>query len=92
MGNSSGTTATEVGYGEIASGMGVAVLQSYSGQDLVSEAAIPATAPATNWVMYAEQRTGVSTGVAIANPNNSDVNVALTLSDGRQTSLVVPAR
>jgi hypothetical protein len=81
----------QVGYGVMDTGMGAAVLRSFSGQDLVSEAAIPASAAANNWIMYAEKGADVSTGVAIANPNNIDVNVNLVLSDGRQTSLRIPA-
>ena len=87
----SGPANMQVGYGAIDTGMGVAVLRSFSGQDLVSEAAIPASAAANNWIMYAEQGARVSTGVAIANPNNIDVNVNLLLSDGRQTLLRIPA-
>ena len=87
----SGPANMQVGYGAIDTGMGVAVLRSFSGQDLVSEAAIPASAAANNWIMYAEQGARVSTGVAIANPNNIDVNVDLLLSDGRQTLLPIPA-
>jgi len=79
------------GYGAIDAGMGAAVLRSFSGQDLVSEAAIPASVAANEWIMYAEQSAGVSTGVAIANPNNIDAFVDLRLSDGRQRSLRVPA-
>jgi hypothetical protein len=88
--SNSDTSKIQVGYGAIDMGMGAAVLRSFSGQDLVSEAAIPASAAANNWIMYAEQGAGVSTGVAIANPNNIDVNVNLLLSDGRQTSLLIP--
>ena len=85
------TTKMQMGYGVIDKGLGVAVLRSFSGQDLVSEAAIPASAAANNWLMYAEKGVGVSTGVAISNPNNIDANVNLLLSDGRQTSLLIPA-
>ena len=85
------TSKIQVGYGVIDTSIGTAVLRSFSGQDLVSEAAIPASAAANNWIMYAEKGEAVSTGVAIANPNNIDVNINLLLSDGRQTSLLIPA-
>jgi len=85
------TSTIQSGYGVIDTGMGVAVLRSFSGQDVVSEAAITASAASNNWFMYAEQGAGVSTGVAIANPNNVDANVNLLLSDGRQASLRIPA-
>jgi hypothetical protein len=91
-GSTSNTSTLQTGYGKIDPGMGAAVLRTFSGQDhLVSEAAIPATVAANDWIMYAEQSAGVSTGVAIANPNNIEAFVDLRLSDGRQTSLRIPA-
>jgi len=86
-----GASKVEVGYGAIHSGTGVAVLRSFSGQDLVSEAAIPGSVAATDWIVYAEQGMGVSTGVAVANPSSIDVSVNLLLSDGRKTALLIPA-
>jgi hypothetical protein len=85
------TRDLQTGYGAIDSGMGAAVLRSFSGTDLVSEVGIPASAAANDWLMYAEQRTGVATGVAIANPNSIETIVDLRLSDGRQASLRIPA-
>jgi hypothetical protein len=82
----------QVGYGAVNSGTAVAVLRSFSGEDLVSEAAVPATNAADHWIMYAEKGTnGVSTGVAIANPGSAAANLTLTLSDGRETTLQIPA-
>ena len=65
-----GSSATaQVGYGVIDSGTAVGVLRSFSAGALVSEAAVPATNAGAKWIMYAEKSTsGVSTGVAIANP------------------------
>src|SRR5205807_4358421 len=73
-------------------GTSVAVIRSFSGSDLVSEAAVPATRAATKWIMYAEKGSGgVSTGVAIANPGTTAANLTLTLSDGRTAPLQIPA-
>jgi hypothetical protein len=86
-----GTSTLQTGYGVIDSGMGAAVLRSFSGPDLVSETAIPASVAANEWTTYAEQDAGVSTGIAIANPNNTEAIVDLRLSDGRQASVRIPA-
>jgi hypothetical protein len=85
------TSELQIGYGAINVGMGAAVLRTFVGQDLVSEAAVPASVAANEWTMYAEQAGNVSTGIAIANPNNMEAMVDLRLSDGRQTSLRIPA-
>jgi hypothetical protein len=80
-----------VGYGAMESAVGVAVLRSFSGRDLVSEAAVPATQAATRWIVYVENGSRALTGIAIANPDSSPANLTFSLSDGRQTTLQIPA-
>jgi hypothetical protein len=87
----SNASELQMGYGAINEGMGAAVLRTFAGQDLVSEAAVPASVAANEWTMYAEQGGRIATGVAIANPNNIEAMVDLRLSDGRQRSLRIPA-
>ncbi|PYS40659.1 MAG: hypothetical protein DMG14_09855 [Acidobacteria bacterium] len=87
-----GTPALQVGYGALQSAVGVAVVRSFSAAELVSEAAVSATAAATHWVMYAEKGDRVATGVAIANPNATPANLSFTLSDGSRMSVQIPAK
>jgi hypothetical protein len=82
----------QVGYGVVQSPYSVAIVRSFSGSDLVSESAIPATGAARSWLIYAEKDVRVATGIAVANPSDSPANLMLKLSDGSQTALQIPPR
>ncbi len=84
--------STQVGYGTLEQGFGVAVLRSFSGPKLIAEAAVPAMPAASHWVMYAEKAAALSTGVAIANPNGVPANLTLRLNDGRQANIQLAAK
>src|SRR5207249_3100212 len=86
------SAAVQAGYGVINSGATVAVIRSFSGNGLVSEAAVPPTAAATQWIMYAEKDgAGLSTGIAIANPGKTAAALNLALSNGQQASIQIAA-
>ena len=55
---------------------GLAILGLRQNNTLVSEATVPASAPLTAGRIFAETGGRVNTGLAIANPNNHDVNVS----------------
>jgi hypothetical protein len=80
-------SSISVGYGRIqqTSGgplpSGFAIFGFRQNNVLVSEAAVPATAPITSGRIYAEVGGAVNTGIAIANPNNSTVTVTYYFTD-----------
>lgn len=82
-GNSS---LTQTGYARIENAGGVApaglAIFSYRpGNVLVSETAVPATAPLTSGRIYAEIDGSVNTGIAIANPNSQTATINFYFTD-----------
>lgn len=61
---------------------GLAIFSFRQNNVLVTEAAIPASAALSSARIYAEIAGAVSTGLAIANPNNEDATVSFYFTDG----------
>ena len=75
---------------------GVAIFGYRPNGILVSEAGVPATAPALRGRIYAAVDGAVNTGIALANPNNSQATVSFFFTDTNGTdfgkgSLTIPA-
>ena len=97
------TSDVRVGYGVVAADTpvrnpdGIAVITFQRNGVVVTDTSVPASAPVTAGMLYAENNGPVKTGVAIANPANQDARVSffMTDADGNmlgQGVLVVPAR
>jgi len=67
--------------GETASPGSFAVFRFRQNQTLVTEAAVPAVAPATAGRIYAEVNGPTNTGIAIVNPNNQSTDVSFFFTD-----------
>src|SRR5207244_2276518 len=75
---------------------GVAIFGYRPNGVLVSEAGVPATAPALRGRIYASVDGAVNTGIAMANPNSSDATVSFFFTDSNGASfgngsLTIPA-
>ena len=85
---SAGSSAsTQTGYGRIqlsagsATPAGLAIFSYRSGDTLVSETSVPATATLKSGRIYAEVNGPANTGLAIANPNNQAATVNFFFTD-----------
>jgi hypothetical protein len=75
-------------------GIGIFGLLDGSGNS-VTEVGVPASLPLSSMSLFAQNGATTSTGVALANPNNTAANVTLTLKDSNstplaQTSVTIP--
>ena len=61
--------------------VGVAIFGLRQGGTVVSESGVPASRLVTNGLTYLEMSGTVSTGIAIANPNNEDITFSYTVAD-----------
>ena len=84
--------SVQVGYSVLDSALGVSVLRFTSGSDIRSEVAVPAATFGTSFTAYAERTDQTSTGMAIVNAGASTAFITAQLSDGRRTSIQLPAR
>jgi hypothetical protein len=75
---------------------GLAIFADRQNGVLVSEATVPAVAPGSSGVIYAEAGNSVNTGIAIANPNTTPASVSFYFTDqtgkkyGTGTTTIVP--
>jgi hypothetical protein len=60
---------------------GLAIFGYRQGGNIVSEASVPAASLVTSAIVYAEVSGPVNTGVAITNPNDTDVTVTFNFND-----------
>jgi hypothetical protein len=80
------------GYGVVSSHSGnsgvsgVAIFRERVGDNLVSEAGLPATPLVQSGRIYAEIDGAVNTGVAIANPYNSPAEISFFFTDANGTN------
>ncbi|MBI4473722.1 MAG: Ig-like domain-containing protein, partial [Acidobacteria bacterium] len=81
---STGSGALVVGYATLASGVeptsGVAIFSSRRGDQVVSEAAVPASPLVRRARLFAERNRTTNTGIAVVSPSGP-ANVSLTLRD-----------
>ncbi|PYS55677.1 MAG: hypothetical protein DMG13_02920 [Acidobacteria bacterium] len=84
--------SVQVGYSVLDSALGVSVIRFVTGSDIRSEVAVPAATIGTSFAVYAERTDRTSTGIAIVNTNTTPALITAQLSDGRQTSIQLPAR
>ena len=66
---------------------GLAILSYRTGNYLVSETSVPATAPLHSGRIYAEINGPVDTGLAIANPNSQPANITFYFTDAAGNNL-----
>ncbi len=64
---------------------GVAIYGLRQSGTLITETGVPATPLVTAGMLYAEVSGSVTTGLAIANPNNDDVTFSFTITDSNST-------
>jgi hypothetical protein len=88
----SSSSSMTTGYAVVSAGAGsanpngVAVFSYRSNGVLVSEAAVPASAPIQGGRVYVEIGSTVKTGIAIANPNNTSATVTFYFTDAGGTN------
>ena len=98
LGTAGATPITSVGYGRIrpdagsATPSGVAIFSYRSGQYLVSETGVPATAALKAGRIYAEVNGSLDTGLAIANPNDLPATINFSYTDAAAISSGPAAR
>jgi hypothetical protein len=67
---------------------GIAIFGLLDGSgNSVSEVGVPASLPLSSMSVFAQNGATTSTGIALANPNNTAANVTLTLKDSNSTQL-----
>ena len=85
--SSQGSANTVVGYGRVrpdagaTTPSGLAIFASTQGGVLVAEAGVPASRPISEGRIFAEVNAPVTTGLAMANPNNQDATIAFFFTD-----------